>query len=87
MNGWKIVALTFILLTGLTVGYRAASAQGEAACSNQPNMARALVALRDARAGLERAEDNKGGWRARAVQWTDTAIRETQRGCAFADAH
>jgi hypothetical protein len=85
MNLWKIVALGFIAATVMTVGYRAASAQGAAACNNQPNMAGALGELRNARAELERAVDNKGGWRVGAIQQTETAIRETERGCAFAN--
>jgi hypothetical protein len=85
MNVWKIVALSFTAATVLTVGYRVASAQGPAACNNQPNMANALFELHNARGALERAAENKGGWRVGAIQWTDTAIRETERGCAFAN--
>jgi hypothetical protein len=86
MNLWKGLALGFIGATAMTVGYRVAVAQTAAACGNQPNMWNALVALRDARQALERAADNKGGWRVGAIRWTDTAIRETERGCAFANA-
>ena len=50
-------------------------------------MKAALDGLRDARAWLDRAEHNKGGWRDRAIASTDTAIHETERGCAFADTH
>jgi hypothetical protein len=56
-------------------------------CGNQPNMQAALSGLRDARSWLDRAEHNKGGWRDRAIASTDTSIRETERGCAFADTH
>ena len=35
-----------------------------------------------ARAELEAAEHNKGGWRVRAIQNTDRAITETQNGMA-----
>jgi hypothetical protein len=87
MNVWKIVALAFVAGTVSTVGYRVASAQGPAACNNQPNMAGALTELRAARTWLERAADNKGGWRVAAIQATETAIHETERGCAFQDTH
>jgi len=50
-------------------------------------MAAALGDLREARGFLERAEHDKGGWRARAIERTSVAIRETENGCAFADTH
>jgi hypothetical protein len=56
-------------------------------CGNQPNMAAALHGLRDARGWLDKAEHNKGGWRDRAIQATDNALKETNAGCAFADNH
>jgi hypothetical protein len=80
----RIVAATAIVVTALT-GDTPARAQGPAACNNQPNMAAALQHLRAARSWLERAEHNKGGWRARAIQTTDKAIAETERGCAVAN--
>jgi hypothetical protein len=87
MNWWKVVGLAFSAATVTVAGYRVASAQGAANCNNQPNMAAAIGELRTARGELERAAENKGGWRAGAIQWTETAIRETERGCAFADTH
>ena len=51
-----------------------------AARNEQPHMARALEHLRAARAELERAEHNKGGWRARAIRNVDQAINDTQNG-------
>jgi hypothetical protein len=53
------------------------------ACNDQPNMAAALAQLRAARASLNGAEHNKGGWRDNAEKATDNAIAETTRGCAF----
>jgi hypothetical protein len=50
-------------------------------------MASALTTLRQARAALDRAEHNKGGWRVKAIEATNLAISETERGCAFADTH
>jgi hypothetical protein len=87
MNIPKIVALCAIAGTVVIVGYRAAHAQGAAACNNQINMANALGSLRSGRAALEKAEHDKGGWRAKAVEAADNAIKETERGCAFADTH
>ena len=45
-------------------------------------MERALEHLRAARAELQAAEHNKGGWRLRAIENTDRAIAETERGIA-----
>lgn len=56
-----------------------------ASCNHQPNMASALDKLREARGWLDQAEHNKGGWREGAIAATDTALQETQRGCAYAD--
>ena len=86
MNVSKWIALAAIAGTVVTVGYRAAHAQA-AACNNQPNMGHALGALKSARAYLDRAEHDKGGWRAKAIESVDTAIHETEKGCAYADTH
>ncbi len=53
-------------------------------CNDQPNMASALAQLRGARAALNSAEHNKGGWRDDAEAAADKAIAATVRGCAFA---
>jgi len=50
----------------------------------QPHMRRALEHLRAARAELEVAEHNKGGWRIRAIEHVARAIRETENGMAAA---
>lgn len=86
MNVSKWIALAAIAGTVVTVGYRAARAQA-GTCNNQPNMAHALGGLRSARGYLDRAEHDKGGWRVKAIESTDTAIRETEQGCAYADTH
>jgi hypothetical protein len=85
MNVWKPVALCAIGALALSVGTQVALAGGE--CRNQKNMQEALDHFRQARAALDRAEHNKGGWRERAIQAADGAIRETNAGCAYADTH
>lgn len=50
------------------------------ASADQPHMKRALEHLRAARAELERAEHNKGGWRLRAISNVDKAISDTENG-------
>jgi hypothetical protein len=92
MNLWKPLALVSSSALALLIGYHAsfaepAHAPAPAVAGNQPNMEAALAHLRDARQLLEKAEHNKGGWRAEAIKSTDVAIRETARGVAYADTH
>jgi hypothetical protein len=53
------------------------------AFARQPHMERALENLRAARAELQIAEHNKGGWRVRALENVNRAIADTERGMAF----
>ena len=69
-------------LTTTIIALVAASAFNSTALADQPHMRRALENLRAARAELEVAEHNKGGWRLRAIQNTDRAIHETENGMA-----
>ncbi len=85
MNLWKPIALVSLGGLVVSIGVQTASAAG--VCHDQPNMAAAVSSLKAARASLEKAEHNKGGWRAKAIEATEAAIRETDRGCAFADTH
>ena len=72
---------------GLTAPCALASAQGAVPCYGQPDMRAALDELRRARGLLLLAEQGKGGWRIGAIEWADTAIRDVESGCAFADSH
>jgi hypothetical protein len=85
MNIWKPIALVAAGALAVSVGTQLAYAGGE--CRGQPNMQGALEGFRSARAALDRAEHNKGGWRDRAIGAADNGIRETQAGCAYADTH
>jgi hypothetical protein len=85
MNVWKPIALFSIAGLVLSVGTQVSSASG--VCHDQPNMAAANAALHSARASLDKAEHNKGGWRVAAIEATNKAIAESDRGCAFADTH
>ena len=84
MNPWKPVAIVSTAALALSIGVQVAAA---GVCHDQPNMAGALSALRSAKGYLERAEHNKGGWRVSAIESTNKAIAEAERGCAFADTH
>ena len=52
--------------------------------ADQPHMKAALEHLRAARAELQSAEHNKGGWRVRALEHVNRAIADTEKGIAFA---
>jgi len=52
--------------------------------ADQPHMRAALEHLRAARAELQSAEHNKGGWRVRALEHVNRAIADTEKGIAFA---
>ncbi len=47
---------------------------------DQPRMQSALVRLREAKANLERATSDKGGWRRKAIDEVNNAIDETKKG-------
>ena len=50
----------------------------------QNNMRDALGHLREARQALDRAEDNKGGHKDKAIELVDKAIEQVQAGMEFA---
>jgi hypothetical protein len=53
----------------------------------QPHMQRALQALENARAQLEKAEHDKGGHRAKAIELINQAIVEVQAGIEYDNTH
>lgn len=53
----------------------------------QPKMEEALVHLRYALAALNGATHDKGGHRAKAVELTQKAIEEVNKGIAFDEKH
>jgi hypothetical protein len=55
-----------------------------AALADQPHMDAALSHLEAAKAELEQAESNKGGWRVAALAAVENAIREIHNGKRFA---
>ena len=50
----------------------------------QNNMRDALAHLREARQALDRADDNKGGHKDKAIELVDKAIEQVQAGMEFA---
>jgi|HubBroStandDraft_2_1064218.scaffolds.fasta_scaffold771112_1 hypothetical protein len=86
MNIWKPIALVAVvgLATSVLVQVAPNALARGSECKGQNNMQDALDGLKVARAFLDKAEHNKGGWRVQAIKDTDAAIADTNRGCAFA---
>lgn len=55
---------------------------GRASAMPQPNMQAALGHLEQAKESLQRAEHDKGGFRAKAVELTNSAIAAVKEGIA-----
>jgi hypothetical protein len=75
MKLWKVsslvLAVSVLVLSVFTV---------RAYAFPQPNMEAALSYLQQARAALDRAEHNKGGFRVKAIEHVDKAINAVQMG-------
>ena len=82
MNVWKLTSLCLATALVASIGMQSSWAAG--VCFDQPNMIAARDHLLAAKASLERAEHNKGGWREAALKSTSTAITEVNRGCSSA---
>jgi hypothetical protein len=76
-NPWKLTTLLFATTTLL----------GVAAAEPQPLMRDALTDLRQAATRLEQADHDKGGHRAKALEYTRAAIREVEEGVRFDNRH
>lgn len=57
------------------------------AAAAQPHMEAALAKLKEAKAELNQASDDKGGHRVNAIKAVDHAIEQIQKGMAFDDKH
>jgi hypothetical protein len=70
--------LALIFLTGCIAGRLSA---------DQPHMQAALEHLRLAKGELERAEEDKGGHRVRAIRLVNDAIVQVEKGMEHAEEH
>lgn len=77
----RIVSLS--LLGGLMMASLAATPAAAQSCVGNRNMCDALTALEQARASLQRADSNKGGYRAQAIRSVDQAIRQVRNGIRY----
>jgi hypothetical protein len=72
------VAIGGALAMGVMIGHAAA---------DQPHMQSALSELQSARGELMAADNDKGGYRARAIRDVDAAIADTRAGMNWAGGH
>jgi hypothetical protein len=70
------------MIKSTSVAVLAFAVMAASSFAGQPNMQAALGHLRAARAALARAEHNKGGHRARAMEIVNNAIAEVEAGIA-----
>jgi hypothetical protein len=80
-NIWK--ASTIVLAGALAI----TTFGGLASADPQPRMDAALVTLKTAREQLKNASSDKGGHRARAIELTEKAIEQVEKGIAFDNKH
>ena len=78
---WIVIA-TLLLLLLPVAGYFS-----QQVFADQPQMEAALVALKNAREHLEKATDDKGGHRKKAMEHIRKAIIEVEKGIAFDRRH
>jgi hypothetical protein len=83
-NPWKISTLVLAVALGLVVGNNVINT---ADADPQPRMKAALGHLEKALGELKAATADKGGHRAKAIDLTNQAIAETQKGISFDNKH
>ncbi len=80
-NPWRPPSFILATLLAASFGINAAGADP------QPLMKDALASLRQAQTALKNANHDKGGHRAKALQLTDAAIVQVEKGIAFDNKH
>lgn len=76
---------TLLVRSSLVLATAAAFALMNNALAGQPHMDAAIGYLQQAKAQLQEAEHNKGGWRVKAIKDIDQVITDIQNGKAAAD--
>ena len=80
MNYWKTTAIASLLALGVVVGV---SGVRSADAERQPHMQKALASLKIARDQLQTATPDKGGHRVKALELTNAAIDEVEKGINY----
>ena len=76
------IIVAFVLCAVLVSGFLLGRASAD-----QPHMQAALEHLRAAKGELDRADADKGGHRARAIQLVNDAIGQVEKGIGFDRRH
>lgn len=80
-NPWKLTSFA------LAAAFAASTLVTGATADPQPAMRGALDNLRDAKRALQSATHDKGGHRAKALEYTNAAIDQVQAGIKFDNRH
>ena len=83
-TSWKRFGL--LLITAFLI-FAAGGYFTQSLYADQPQMEAALVALKNAREHLEKATDDKGGHKKKAMEHIRKAIVEVEKGIAFDRRH
>ena len=81
ISPWKISTVALAVALGAVVSTGAI----RSASAEQANMESAVAKLQEAKGALERAADDKGGHRAKAISLTTQAIEEARQGVEHAN--
>jgi hypothetical protein len=81
------LSTTLTLLLGLTFFSLNGPAQNAEMARHEPHMSAALGHLQQARAELEKATPNKGGYREHAMDLVDQAMQQVRDGEAYYSQH
>lgn len=84
-NPWKISTLVLAVVLGFVISTPSLRSQAQA--DAQPRMQSALEHLEAAKAKLEDATKDKGGYRKKAIKFTDKAIIQVKAGIAHDNAN
>jgi len=81
ISPWKVSTIALAVTLGAVVSTGAI----RPASAEQGNMENAVAKLQEAKGALERAADDKGGHRAKAIALTGQAIEEARAGVEHAN--
>jgi hypothetical protein len=80
------VCSTLVVLGGLSL-YSVVHAQNREMARHEPHMSAAMGHLEQARAELEKAAPNKGGYRENALRLIDQAMQQVKDGEVYFQQH
>jgi len=79
---WIVIVPLMLVVLFLAVGYLS-----QRAYADQPHMQAALTSLKTAREQLQKATDDKGGHRKKALALVQEAIQQVEKGIQFDRRH